>query len=568
MLRIIRFNIAFILFGTAIMANAQNALFIPPTLSGTNFQLTIQPGTKTFFAGYSTPTYGINGALLAPTLILNQGDEVTLNVTNTLNTFTTIHWHGLHVPAEDDGGPHQVIQPNASWSPRFKVMNDAGTYWYHPHGAERTDLHVSKGIAGLIIIKDSIEAKLTLPRTYGVDDIPLVIQTKAFDELKQIAISTEMDTVLMVNGTLNPFVNAPAQVVRFRLLNGSSSRSYQFGFSNNMLFHMIASDGGLLQQPYQTTRLRLSPGERAEILVDLSSMQGQNMYLKNYASELPNGIHGAKKINNGMVTLPDYENNFLNGTDTNVLQINVTAPTVNPVTTIPAQLVNFNKPDSNVVDAKRDIVFAPKEMGMLDMIEGPFTINGKVFNMDSINIRTKLNNVEVWRLVNQTGVAHPFHIHDIQFYVLSVNGNPPTPDQAGKKDVVLIQPNQSVSIITKFEDFAHASIPYMYHCHVLHHEDDGMMGQFLVMPETGTGIYEMDADNFSIYPNPASGFITITGSTDKIHIDLFTVTGVKALTDYESGNQKQVDISTFAPGIYFLKISTDNQITIKKIIIK
>src|SRR5678816_751410 len=204
---------------------AQNALFIPPTLTGDTFNLTVQDGVTQFYPGINTPTYGINGALLAPTLIVNRWDWVTMNVTNNLAGFgnsTTMHWHGLHVPAMDDGGPHQVIAQGTTWSPHFQILNSAGTFWYHPHGDNKTDRHVSKGIAGMIIVKDSAEAALTLPRTYGVDDFPIIVQTKAFDVLNQIAIATEEDTAVMVNGTVKPYLDAPAQVIRLRLLNGAS----------------------------------------------------------------------------------------------------------------------------------------------------------------------------------------------------------------------------------------------------------------------------------------------------------------------------------------------------------
>ncbi len=150
------------------VAFAQNPLFIPAVISGTTFNLSIQNGTTQFFPSVNTPTYGINGPLLSPTLIMNKWDWVTLNVTNNLTgngNSTTMHWHGLHVPPMDDGGPHQLIPQNTTWNPSFQVLNTAGTFWYHPHGEGKTDLHVSKGLAGMIIIKDSVEAALTLPRT-------------------------------------------------------------------------------------------------------------------------------------------------------------------------------------------------------------------------------------------------------------------------------------------------------------------------------------------------------------------------------------------------------------------
>jgi bilirubin oxidase len=278
-----------------------------------------------------------------------------MNVTNQLTgsgNSTTIHWHGLHVPPEDDGGPHQVINQGATWSPKFKVMNDAGTFWYHPHGFNKTDRHVSKGIAGMIIVKDAQESTLNLPRTYGVDDIPLVIQTKEFDILNQIAIATFMDTLQMVNATINPYQNLPAQVVRLRLLNGASQRTFQLGFSNNMNFSLIGNDGGLLNAPQTMNRIRLANGERAEILLDLSTMLNDTIYLKCYGAELPKGIYGADSVGDaGSNQIIDYYTNNLNGVDFNLLQIRVTATTANPITTIPAVLTTLNPliPDANTI---------------------------------------------------------------------------------------------------------------------------------------------------------------------------------------------------------------------------
>jgi blue copper oxidase len=325
--------ICIILLFQAAIGQSQNPLVIPQSITGTNFNLNVQSGTKIFYGTTPTPTYGINGAFLSPTIIVNKGDSITLNVINNLNINTTMHWHGLHVSAMNDGGPHQIINPSTTWSPSFKVRNNASTFWYHPHGANQTEQQVSKGLAGLFIVKDSAEAALVLPRTYGVDDIPIIVQNKAFDGLQQIAIATDMDTAIFVNGTLNPYFNAPAQVIRFRLLNGSSLRTYNFGLSNGQTFYQIATDGGLLDTSLALTRLILSPGERAEILVNFSGMQSQTIFLKSFASELPNGIYGADSVG-GANTIHDYYDNFLNGADFNLLQINVVAQTGSPVTTL------------------------------------------------------------------------------------------------------------------------------------------------------------------------------------------------------------------------------------------
>lgn len=548
------------LFAATDFLMAQNPLFIPPTLSGTNFNLNIQNGTTQFYPGINTPTYGINGALLAPTLIINKWDWVTLNVTNSLTgngNATTIHWHGLHVPAMDDGGPHQVINQGATWSPYFQMLNSAGTFWYHPHGDNKTDLHVSKGIAGMIIVKDSAESALTLPRNYGVDDFPVIVQTKSFDILNQIAIATEFDTALMVNGIVHPYLDAPSQVVRFRLLNGSSTRTYNFGFTANKTFKMIAGDAGLLDSAITLTRIRLSPGERAEILLDLQGMMGDTIFLNSYSSELPNGIYGAATVT-GMMggTIPDYDLNPLNGADFGVLQINIGAQTANPVTTTPITLIS-NVPWTGYTVSRTFTLTPDTMMSAQGQVEGPFSINGVHFDMNFINVTTYLNTTEKWRISNNTGIAHPFHIHDMHFYILNINCGAVPAYEQGKKDVVLVMPMQYVEFITRFEDFADDSVPYMYHCHLLHHEDDGMMGSFRVIDTTNTFIAGfIEKDNWKIYPNPALTTLTVEIPTSLQALyayEIYDIEGKWVKTARRNSFKQQIDISDLADGIYFLQ---------------
>lgn len=459
---------------------AQNALFIPDTLTGESINLSLQHGTVNFYPGQSTNTMGANGNILGPTLILNKYQNVTINVNNQLMHTTTIHWHGLHVSPQNDGGPHIFIQPGETWSPSFTVLDWASTYWYHPHLHHHTNEHVTKGISGFIIVRDSIEGNILLPRKYGVDDIPLVIQTKSFDADNQIIIENALDTTFMVNATLNPYLDLPAQVIRLRLLNGSSERAFNLGFNNNKPFSQIASDGGLLSVPIQLTRLLLAPGERAEILVDFNSNIGQIFYLMNYGSEIPNGIYGATQpgIMAGQ-TIPGYNLNPLNGSNFSILQINVIQSTSDPVTTVPSTLVDHNLWSASDADTIRNFTFTgPMGPGA---ILGPFMINGAFFDMEVINEYVPFNNVEIWELRNQTPIAHPFHIHNVQFYILDINGVPPPVNMRGRKDVVLVRGgNTVVRFITKFETFHDDVFPYMYHCHMLTHEDGGMMGQFIV----------------------------------------------------------------------------------------
>jgi len=554
------------------IVGAQNPLWIPDTLSGLNFNLNVQPGTVQFYSGYNTPTYGINGNFLAPTLFLNKDDTVQLNVTNNLIFETTMHWHGFHIPPEFDGGPHQMIMPGETWSPRFRVMNNAGTFWYHPHGSGTTELHVTKGLAGIIIIRDPVEAALPLPRTYAVDDFPLILQSRCFDNLYQIAGFTHDDTVMMVNGTIDPTLQVPAQMVRFRVLNGSVDRSYLLGLSNDSNFYQIATDGGLMETPNDTNRLMLSPGERTEIVVNLSGLQGQTIYLMSYASELPNGIMGSATVQQGAATLPGYTSNFLNGNDFVLLELNVIAATASPIITLPGFLAPYSPIPEGTENTTRSFVFAPETIGDMEMIEGPFTINGSSFAMDSVNVVTYLNHTEIWDITNTTAVAHPFHIHDIQFYILDRNGLPISDNERGQKDVVLVKPSESVRIITKFEDFHNAAIPYMYHCHLLHHEDEGMMGSFIVLDSASLDVEEtLDLNHLKIYPNPAYENVFVQYDNDDLVGSSWVVTNITGQVIFTKLIQnacEEIAVSNFAKGIYFINIAGVKGFITKKIIIQ
>ncbi len=548
--------------GVVLSGIAQNALYIPPQLSGTSFNLVVQQGTQQFFSGNPTPTYGINGSFLSPTIVVNKGDVVTLNVQNTLNVATTMHWHGLHVASEHDGGPHQSIAAGTTWSPTFEIKNNAGTFWYHPHGEGKTELHVGKGLSGLFIIHDPAEQALNLPETYGVDDIPVIVQTKAFDVLNQIAIADHMDTAVFVNGTLDAIGELPAQVVRLRLLNGSSMRSFYFGFSNNQNFYQIATDGGLLAAPNTLTRLLLAPGERSEILVDLGGMNGQTITLMSYGSEMENGIFGAPMVGTPPDEIDMYMDNSLNGADFDLVSFDVTAPTVSPITTIPSTLVPYLPYNTADVSANRTLVFdtislIPGETP--NRAEGPFGINNEVFDMMMVNVEVPLNATEIWTLKNNTLIAHPFHIHDVQFNILEKSGVAPPPSEQGWKDVVLVMPGDSVKFITKFEDFADEMTPYMYHCHLLHHEDDGMMGSFLVIDSTA-GLNAFQDATIQICPNPATDFWKLTSLNEEaVDLKLYNTAGELLFERSAILSEKEMKIpcESLEAGIYVLKVGTN-----------
>ena len=223
----------------------QNRLSIPPLLdpaveNGERvYSLTLQKGEKQFLPGKSTPTYGINGPYLGPTLRIHSGDRVHMRVTNEIGTETTIHWHGMELPALMDG-VYQVIQPTGTWEPYWTVRNQAATLWYHAHLMGRTGEQVYKGLAGMIIVDDANSDSLALPHRYGVDDLPVIVQDKKFDADGQLVYEHHSEPVagpqgflgdtILVNGTLAPFVEAPRGWLRLRLLNASNGRRFNFGF--------------------------------------------------------------------------------------------------------------------------------------------------------------------------------------------------------------------------------------------------------------------------------------------------------------------------------------------------
>lgn len=187
-------------------------------------------------------------------------------VTNNLGEATSLHWHGMHLPPSMDGGPHQMITAGATWSPTWTIRQQAASLWYHPHPHGRTASHLYRGIAGMFLVDDDTAPGLRLPCTYGVDDIPLIVQDRrlpggVLDPNEPMAGTTGFlgDRVL-VNGTLGPYLRVTAERIRLRLLNGCNARVFRFHFADRRAFAQIASDGGLLPAPHLTDNVQLSAG--------------------------------------------------------------------------------------------------------------------------------------------------------------------------------------------------------------------------------------------------------------------------------------------------------------------
>jgi len=456
---------------TNIASSSFNELWIPPTITGTTFDLTLAKSSKQLKTGAATPTYGYNGASFwGPTLIMSKGDFVQMNVTNNLSETTTTHWHGFHIPAIMDGGPHQIIEAGTTWKPSFEVKNNAGTYWYHPHLHEKTFQQMTFGAGGLIIIKDPIESALALPRTYGTDDIPLVLSSRRFNSDNSFTLTEHAyGDYAIANGTLNAQITLPKQYIRLRILNAETERGYNLGFSDNRSFYVITNDGGLLDAPIEVTRVKLAVGERAEILVDLGKdAVGSSLDLKAFNANQEFGFGGSEPQTNGQF------GSLLNNKDFTVLHMNVKNASANAITTVPSKLTTNTYLKASDATANRTISITGGQAG------SAFTFDNNTYGFTTFNQKLKLNAIEKWTVVNNNIFGHSFHIHDIQFKIVSRSSGAIAPYESGWKDTFYIRTGETVSVVAKFDDFASDTNPYMYHCHFPNHEDGGLMGQFLV----------------------------------------------------------------------------------------
>ncbi|MGC5254998.1 multicopper oxidase family protein [Gordonia sp. DT218] len=438
---------------------------IPPLAASTvgsdgvrRFTLRARVGTTEMLAGKHASTWGFNGAILGPTLRARRGERVAVSLTNDLPEATSVHWHGMSIPARFDGGPHQMIAPGASTEPQWTVEQQAATLWYHPHPHGSTQRHVLRGLAGLFILDDADSAALDLPNSYGVDDIPLIIQDRRFtptgavDETDNSDVGCLGDTII-TNGITGARLMVTTSAVRLRLLNGSSGRIFNLGFSDNRPFDVIASDGGLLPVPVRMRRIQLSPGERAEIVV--RNVAGETVTLTSYPIAENGGVKVSDAARFGLTDRFD------------VLTLEAQHALTHHAGT-PASLVGADQlATAGAVERSFDLQW--------------FMINHRRMDMSRIDFEARVGATEVWTVTNKDNWPHNFHVHDAQFHIIEIDGRRPPAHLAGRKDTVYVPPGTRVRLVLRWSGHADPTFPYMFHCHMLMHEDRGMMGQFLVL---------------------------------------------------------------------------------------
>lgn len=429
------------------------------------FSLTAQRGVSSFAPATapdaSTPTWGFKGDFLGPTLRAKRGERVAVEVTNQLDEATSVHWHGMHLPAAMDGGPHQEVAAGGTWRPQWMIDQPAATLWYHPHPHGKTEEHVHRGLAGMFILDDDVSSTAALPGEYGVDDIPLIVQDRSFDDEGEFVLDQdgsepgELGNTVMVNGTVGAYQEVVSEQTRLRLLNGSTARTFQFSVPDRELT-MVASDGGLLDAPVDLTSLRLAPGERAEIILTMAP--GETTRLHSEPVEL------------GGVLLPGVNG----GNDAfDVMEFRAASELS------PAPEPSW--PES--VHAEADALHEADASAIREFVLNGREINGERMDMERIDFVAHEGDTEVWEVRSTQSIPHSFHVHDVQFRVLSVDGESPPPEIAGPKDTVYLEPQRRYRLLMRFEDYTDPKTPYMFHCHMLLHEDEGMMGQFVVIGE-------------------------------------------------------------------------------------
>jgi FtsP/CotA-like multicopper oxidase with cupredoxin domain len=384
-----------------------------------------------------------------PLIKAQSGRQVKIHVVNNLATATTLHNHGAHVQPLSDGSPVDTIPAGGSRDYTYPNNESARTQWFHDHVKDVTGKQVYMGLEGLYEITDSQEKALNLPT--GAYDVPLVLQDRKFNSDGTLAYAPSSSDVrdgllgdtFFVNGAAQPYFKVEPRKYRLRLLNGSNARYYHVSLSNGQAMQQIANEAGLLSKPYPMTSIQLAPAERAEVVVDFSKVTpGTSLTLDN-GSGWNSSTGSLMRFDVGTATT---------GSDTSVL---------------PTAMRAFTPIAASAVTVKRSFDIQQDRNGM-------WTFNGLMYDPNRIDANPALGATEEWTFSNRSGQDHPIHLHDINFQVVS--GASAGPDTEWKETINVPSWN-SVTLRVTFPDYTGV---YMFHCHILEHEDNMLMGQFKV----------------------------------------------------------------------------------------
>ena len=434
------------------------------------------------------------------------GDIARIPIVNRTTSPISIHWHGLDVPADMDGHPKDAFSSGVTKEYAFPVKNRAGLYFFHSHSHMATAREVYLGLAGLMIVRDDEERALNLPS--GEYEIPMMIQDVRVDPQGQVAYTPTMNDMMngwmgnrvLVNGTPNTFCNVKRGMYRLRLVNGSNARMYKLQFSNNQAFTIIGVDGGLLETPQTVTSVLFSPAERLDILVDFqNAVAGSDIRLVSAPFTAPVEMMA-----------PVYPQ----GIALDILRFSISAdPGIQYQ--IPARLSTFPEMPNVSGLVSRPIALAMSRgmgMGMRP------TINGRTYDINRVDFEVAANSYEIWEFRNtENAMVHPMHIHGRQFRILSRSGGTLAPTDLGLKDTVLVSAQETVRVLVHHSEYEGM---FLFHCHNLEHEDEGMMQNYVVRGTTG--VEEVESPSLKVFPNPADSQVTVLSPTGQI--ETLTVT--------------------------------------------
>lgn len=558
-----------------------NPIPIPYLMTGDTFNLRVDTATHNF--NPNSPGDSVNAPLralcynetastgmtyLGPTMVWRKGHTIQVNVSNRLYARTTVHWHGLNLPAETDGGPHEIIESKGTWNPTIPLIDAVQTAWYHTHLMDSTTLQVIQGLAGMLIVEDpeNDNVRELLPHDYGMNDFPVVIQEKGFNFTNHVA--TSIDTGIngnvhlpgngeytLINGVMYGVLRVPKEFVRLRMLNGSPRKSFQVGITPVLknpasasfeTMWLVGTDGGYTAQPHGMDSALISPGERMEFLLDATGFgHGDTLYLSNLVRSIPKDIVTGTGAGNPVKPTPQTPGDaFL------AIVIDTTIHPADPIMSRPGSLVTYSVDTTGI--------FKRRTKNLMNMKGGSgsggmWTIDGTGMEMGVINDTLLVNTKEMWTINNMTNVAHPFHIHKVQFQVVEVEdslGNKMTypnlpPYLMGYKDDVLVRAGGKVTFVARFDSFPSmfdSMNAFMYHCHILPHEDNMMMHQFVVVDmhtwDSLTAVRKLvRPDPFTMYPNPTSEYLYLDGSLSQ--------SGTLRFVDLLGRELKEISIPAF-----------------------
>ncbi|WP_412079711.1 multicopper oxidase family protein (plasmid) [Streptomyces xanthophaeus] len=415
------------------------------------YVMTMRRARKEIIPGFQTEVLTYNGHFPGPVIKARSGRTVSVRQHNGIDMPTSVHLHGASVLPQDDGSPMETIAPGANRTYTYPNKQPHASLWYHDHAHHMESEHVYRGLAGSYLITDEIEQALPLPS--GAYDVPIAVRDAGFDDRGQLVYTMgDFDgrNTILSNGKAYPYFQVAARKYRFRFLNSANLRSFTLRLADGSELIQIASDGGLLPKPHRTTEVALSPGERADVVIDFSRYPvGTQIVLEN------TNLGGGPVENFGQVLRFD---------------VTRTAP---DTSSVPAVLRTM--PALPAPTAERAIVMRMDESGAPDALA---FLNDKVYDHNRIDEYVRHGASEVWTITNvNTFMPHNFHMHLVQFRVIERNGQPPTPDESGFKDTVWLMPGDKVKIQATFDTYRGQ---YLYHCHLIDHSAMGMMGQFKI----------------------------------------------------------------------------------------